>query len=102
MGKHKKFFFAAAVIAAVGFSTYTALDLKCEVLFPLVLDNIESLARGELPEVEITCGNAENKGRCWDGDCEPFYTPFGFAKAWDCYRATGNPNDVCVQDAPCL
>lgn len=77
-------------------------SIKGEKMLNLTLNNIESLARYELPEVEITCGSLESTGRCWAGDCEPFYTPFGFAKAWDCYRATGNLNDVCVQDAPCL
>lgn len=74
---------------------------KSETFFDLVLDNVEALARYELPEVEIDCGSDKHKGRCWDGDCEPFYTPFGFARAWDCYQATGDPADVCVQDAPC-
>lgn len=102
MKKCTKFIYAAIITGAVSFGVYTASDFKNEELLSLVLDNIESLARGELPEVEVTCGSPEHKGRCWDGDCEPFYTPFGFAKAWDCYQATGDMNNVCVQDAPCI
>ena len=76
---------------------------KKEYSYNLLLSNIESLAGAEnLPEVEITCGSSEHKGRCWNGDCEPFYTPFGFAKAWDCYLAIGNPYDTCVDGAPCM
>lgn len=101
MKKYTKFIYATLVISVASLGVFTASNLKAEGLFSIVLENIESLARGEIPEVEITCGSSDHTGRCWAGDCEPFYTPFGFAKAWDCFRATGNPDDVCVQDAPC-
>ena len=104
MRRSVKFIVMVAIIgiACYGVCLSSSNDGQRAIRSALFLDDIESLARGELPEVEIVCGSSENKGRCWDGDCEPFYTPFGFAKAWDCYRATGNINDVCVQDAPCL
>lgn len=96
-------------IGFVSYVTYTSVKKeKIAALTYLSLTSVESLSRiedvdgGELPGVEITCGSEGTKGRCWQGDCEPFYTPFGFGKAWDCYIPTGDPNDVCVQDAPCL
>ena len=63
---------------------------------------IETVAYGEdLPGVVITCGSPENKGRCWDGECQTTWTPFGWYKAWDCSRATGNQNDFCSDGVPC-
>lgn len=97
-----KFFFAVVIIGVAGLGVYTSANFDGKNMLGCVLYNLESIARGEIPEVEIACGSSDNKGRCWAGDCEPFYTPFGFAKAWDCYIATGNTNDVCVQDAPCI
>ena len=91
-----------SLVIAVVMGTGVYFSQKPKTFVDFVLNEVEALARYELPEVEIVCGKDEHKGRCWDGDCEPFYTPFGFAKAWDCYQATGDPQDVCIQDAPCL
>lgn len=63
---------------------------------------IETLAYGEeLPGIGITCGGPENRGRCWDGECQTTWTPFGWYRAWNCNRATGNPNDFCSDGVPC-
>lgn len=97
-----KLVFAVAIIGIAGLGVYASVSFEGKKMLCCALDNLESIARGEIPEVEIVCGSSDHKGRCWDGDCEPFYTPFGFAKAWDCYIATGNTNDVCAQDAPCI
>jgi len=89
----------AVCIAALGF--YISVNFEGKDWALCVLNDVESLARAELPEVVIECGKVESTGRCWKGTCEPFYTPFGFAKAWECDEPTGNPNDVCVTGAPC-
>lgn len=97
-----KFILMAFAICTAAFGISKFSNTKAQEFVNLTLSDIESLARYELPDAEITCGSTESKGRCWKGTCEPFYTPFGFAKAWDCDEATGNPNDVCVQGAPCV
>ncbi|MDE5678093.1 hypothetical protein [Phocaeicola sp.] len=77
-----------------------ANELEGDVSIDLL--GVESLAFGEeLPEVGITCGSPENRGRCWDGECETTWTPFGWYKAWNCNRATGNTSDFCSDGVPC-
>lgn len=102
MKNKKKFILIMLTVCVAAWGVDISYCDRGKEIINLTLSNIESLARYELPEVEITCGSLESTGRCWAGDCEPFFTPFGMAKVWDCYQATGNPNDVCVQDAPCL
>lgn len=109
MGKVLRLALVMFSISFISYVTYISISKeKIAALKYLSLKSVESLSRiedidgGELPGVEITCGSEGTKGPCWQGDCEPFYTPFGFGKAWDCYIPTGNPNDVCVQDAPCI
>lgn len=101
MKKTFKLSLTATMIAVATLGVFNMVNLeKAQTIF-LSLNNLESLARGELPEIEITCGSAESSGQCWSGFCEPFYTPFGFAKAWVCDTPTGSPSDVCVDGAPC-
>ena len=86
------------------FIVFTLLLSKGEGEQNVVLDmlGIETVAYGEdLPGVVITCGSPENKGRCWDGECQTTWTPFGWYKAWGCSRATGNQNDFCSDGVPC-
>lgn len=67
----KKIFAVLVVAAGVAFAGYNVINSQDDekMLSDLVLANVEALARGELPEVEITCG--QSGGKCWAtyGDC---------------------------------
>lgn len=63
----KKKVFVAAVLASALFTAKSFLSTNQALL---VSDNIEAISEetyegGDLPEVEITCG--QNWGRCWQG-----------------------------------
>ena len=90
---------AVAVAAIAAYGVYT--HQKETQVSNLTLANVEALARYELPEVTITCDDSGSGGRCWSGDCEPVYTPFGFFLEWDCYLFTGYVSDYCVDEVPC-
>lgn len=102
MRKIVRFFVLTTFAIATTLGIYASIIVSSAKnnIFDVALNELESLADIELPEVVIECG--EVTGRCWDGDCEPFYTPFGFNMAWDCYEFTGSPFDTCVDGAPCL
>lgn len=53
------------------YSTFLSANADERIEYVLLLGGVEALASsGELPEVEITCGSPESKGRCWIGDCD--------------------------------
>lgn len=104
MKKNLKVIAFVTFVAVVCISSYVSVtaNLSKVSFMDIMLDKVEALADIALPEVVIECGSAEHKGKCWEGDREPFYTPFGFGKTWDCYIFTGSMYTVCIQDAPCL
>lgn len=90
-----------SLVIAVIMGTGVYFSQKPKTFIDFVLNEVEALARYELPEVVIECGSSDTEGKCWTGDCVPIYTPFGMYKGWDCWEATGDPNDVCLDDVPC-
>lgn len=66
----KKIFATLVVAVGVAFAGYNMMKSQNEknVMPDLLLANVEALAasRGEIPEVEITCGGSG--GRCWEFD----------------------------------
>lgn len=92
----KKIFAALVVAAGVAFAGYNTLKLQDDekMLSDLVLANVEALARGELPEVEITCG--ATSGKCWapSGDCY-----VSWVIKYEACRFTGYTYNSC--SSPC-
>ena len=81
----------AAFAAVAGYGVYA--NQKEEVtLSDTALANIEALARGELPEVGISC--SYNKGRCW-ARRGPLCMK-GEYTGPACIR-TGNTSDYCTE-----
>lgn len=72
MKKVIKLAFAAAFVAVAGYGVYT--NQTSDAMSDLALANVEALARYELPEVEVTCG--QRGGACWavSGDCYVSWT----------------------------
>lgn len=102
MKKRSKFMVIAFAIVSVGLGTYVSFGFKAGKTLDVLLNEIESFARYELPEVVIECGSSEKKGRCWmQTGCEPAYTPFGFFRVTECDRFTGYQSDSCYEDLPC-
>lgn len=60
-----------AFLAVAGYGVY--MNRTKETLSDVMLENLEALARYELPEVEIVCNQYDytSPGQCWeeDGDC---------------------------------
>lgn len=85
------------------YSTFLSANDGKQFEYVLLLGNVEALASDdELPEVGITCGSPENKGRCWTGDCDKTcWTALGFYSCYSCPTATGNPGNTRIEDVPC-
>lgn len=88
---------ATLILAAgVAFAGYNMGQSQNEesALSNLVLANVEALARGELPEVEISCG--QSSGKCWAayGDCY-----VSWVIRYDDCRFTGYTYNSC--STPC-
>lgn len=92
----KKVFAALVVAVGVAFAGYNIVQSQNEksTLSELALANVEALARGELPELEVTCG--QSGGRCWAsyGDCYISWV----IRSEDC-RFTGYMSNSCY--TPC-
>lgn len=92
----KKFLLAIVVSFIFTLACYNIVTMQNEdPLSHLVLANVEALARYELPEVEIVCGDED--GNCWvaSGDC----TMGWFIRYTDCVYS-GSTGDHCVTPCP--
>lgn len=92
----KKIFAALVVAAGVAFAGYNTIKSQNgkNMLSSLALANIEALARGEIPEVDITCGSTS--GKCWAayGDCY-----VSWVIKYEACRFTGYTYNSC--SSPC-
>ncbi|MBE6288336.1 MAG: hypothetical protein E7099_09175 [Mediterranea massiliensis] len=89
----KKFLKAALLAVVVAVAGYGAYEAQCKEmqLSETMLANVEALARYELPDVVITCG--EEDGYCWvkaGNLCMK-----GEYSDFDCIRDS-NPHFYCV------
>lgn len=102
MKKHRKLMVTVLVVASVGLGIYASSSLETNKILDVLLGELESLGRYELPEFVIECGSSEKKGACWtQSGCEPVYTPLGFFRVTECETFTGSMSDSCYEDLPC-
>ncbi|WP_455592668.1 NVEALA domain-containing protein [Bacteroides sp.] len=92
----KKLFAALIVAAGMMFAGYNIVQSQNSKnsLSDLLTANVEALARGEIPEVEITCGAIS--GQCWAayGDCY-----VSWVIKYEACRFTGYTYNSC--SSPC-
>lgn len=83
-----------AIVAAAGWN-FSQSQNEVE-MSDLALANVEALARYELPDVEIVCG--QRQGQCWTTDYDRYYNCGEYTMVHPC-TFSGSMSDSCVD--PC-
>lgn len=82
----------AAVVATAGYGVYE--NQRQDMMSEVMMENLEALARYELPDVEITCNKNDYiaPGQCWapDGEC------FRLMQYYQACRFTGYQYMYCT------
>lgn len=87
---YKKVVILAALAIIAGYNVY--MSRPTEGMTELMLMNVEALAREELPEFEVVCG--QSYGPCWK---RGYLCYKGEYWGYNCDRSS-DPNDNCSSD----